>query len=102
MGKIRRTFSIDFKMKAIEMYLHREMGSKLIGRELGVTYSIVDRWIKNYKNEGILGLQEKRGRSRQTNATSQEDRIKRLEAESAYLKKPLAAKKGKRLKETNQ
>lgn len=32
MGKNRRTFSVDFKMKAIEMYLHRGMGSKLIGR----------------------------------------------------------------------
>ncbi|PGM97564.1 hypothetical protein CN958_02245 [Bacillus cereus] len=62
MGKIRRTFSIDFKMKAIEMYLHKRMGSKLIGRELGVTYSIVDRWIKNCKKEGIFDLQEKPGK----------------------------------------
>ncbi|MDM5185970.1 helix-turn-helix domain-containing protein [Bacillus sp. DX4.1] len=106
MGKIRRTFSIDFKMKAIEMYLHRGMGSKLIGRELGVTYSVIDRWIKNYNSEGILGLQEKRGRSRQTNAssikTSHDDRIERLEVENAYLKKLLAAKKEMRSKETNQ
>ncbi len=58
MGKKRRTFTVDFKMKAIEMYLHKGMGSKLIGRELGVTYSVIDRWIKNYKDEGILGLQE--------------------------------------------
>ncbi|AHA75893.1 ISBma4, transposase (plasmid) [Bacillus thuringiensis YBT-1518] len=36
MGKIRRTFSIDFKMKAIELYLHRGIGSKLIGKELGL------------------------------------------------------------------
>nr|WP_255293710.1 helix-turn-helix domain-containing protein [Bacillus toyonensis] len=49
------------------MYLHRGIGSKLIGKELGVTYSVVDRWIKKYKNEGILGLQEKCGRSKQTN-----------------------------------
>lgn len=58
MEKKRRTFSVDFKMKAIGMYLHRGMGSKLIGRELGVTYSVIDRWIKNYNSEGILGLQE--------------------------------------------
>ncbi|MBJ8030648.1 helix-turn-helix domain-containing protein [Bacillus cereus group sp. N21] len=105
MGKIGRTFSIDFKMKAIEMYLHRGTGSKLIGRELGVTYSVIDRWIKNYNNEGILGQQEKRGKSRktrQTNAINQEDRIKRLEAENAYLKKLLVAKKGMRSKEINQ
>ncbi|MCP1126251.1 helix-turn-helix domain containing protein [Bacillus sp. 3103sda1] len=84
-------------MKAIEIYLHRGMGSKLIGRELGVTYSVIDRWIKNYNSEGILGLQEKRGRSRQTNQNliriSQDDRIEQLEAENAYLKKLLAAEK---------
>ncbi|MCU5111505.1 helix-turn-helix domain-containing protein [Bacillus wiedmannii] len=97
MGKIRRTFSIDFKMKAIELYSHRG-----IGKELGVTYSVIDRWIKKYENEGILGLQEKRGRSRQTNEVSQDARIQRLEAENAYLKKLLATKKGMRSKKVNQ
>ncbi|EOO71562.1 transposase [Bacillus mycoides] len=102
MGKIRRTFSIDFKMKAIELYLHRGIGSELIGKELGVTYSVIDRWIKKYKNEGILGLQEKRGRSRQTNEINQDARIQRLEAENAYLKKLLATKKEMRSKKSSQ
>lgn len=30
MWKIRRIFSIDFKMKAIELYLYRGIGSELI------------------------------------------------------------------------
>ncbi|MGX1459943.1 transposase [Bacillus thuringiensis] len=105
MWKIRSTFSIDFNMKAIEMYLHRGTGSKLIGRELEVTYSVIDRWIKNHNNERFLGLQEKRGKSRktrQTNGINQEDRIKRLEAENIYLKKLLVTKKGMRSKEINQ
>jgi len=29
MGKIKRTFSVDFKVKTIEMYLHKGMTSKL-------------------------------------------------------------------------
>ncbi|MFQ6568262.1 transposase [Bacillus sp. AF53] len=102
MGKIRRTFSIDFKMKAIELYSHRGIGSKLIGKELGVTYSVIDRWIKKYENEGILGLQEKRGRSKQTNEVSQDARIQQLEAENAYLKKLLATKKEMRSTKVNQ
>ncbi|MBG0969463.1 helix-turn-helix domain-containing protein [Bacillus sp. SRB3LM] len=102
MGKIRRTFSIDFKMKAIELYSHRGIGSKLIGKELGVTYSVIDRWIKKYENEGILGLQEKRGRSKQTNEVSQDARIQRLEVENAYLKKLLATKKEMRSTKVNQ
>lgn len=102
MGKIRRTFSIDFKMKAIELYSHRGIGSELIGKELGVAYSVIDRWIKKYENEGILGLQEKRGRSKQTNEVSQDARIQRLEAENAYLKKLLATKKEMRSTKVNQ
>ncbi|MDR5045278.1 helix-turn-helix domain-containing protein [Bacillus thuringiensis] len=102
MGKIRRTFSIDFKMKAIELYSHRGIGSNLLGKELGVTYSVIDRWIKKYENEGILGLQEKRGRSKQTNEVSQDARIQRLEAENEYLKKLLATKKEMRSTKVNQ
>ncbi|WP_242292480.1 helix-turn-helix domain-containing protein [Bacillus cereus group sp. BfR-BA-01441] len=93
MGKIRRTISINFKMKAIELYLHRG-----IGKELGIIYPVIDRWIKKYKNEGILDLQEKRGKSRQTNEISLNTRIQRLEAGNAYLKKLLATKKGMRSK----
>ena len=70
--------------------------------ELGVTYSVIDRWIKKYENEGILGLQEKRGRSKQTNEVSQDARIQRLEAENAYLKKLLATKKERRSTKVNQ
>jgi transposase len=109
MGKNRRTFTQEFKMKAIEMYLHRGIGSKLIGKELGVTYSVIDRWIKHYKNEGFLGLQEKRGKSSRLDKEntssknlSTDDKIQRLEAENAYLKKLLAVKKEMRLPEKNQ
>nr|WP_255261162.1 MULTISPECIES: hypothetical protein [Bacillus cereus group] len=41
--EIRRTFLIDFKMKAIELYSHRGIGSELFGKELGVIYSVIDR-----------------------------------------------------------
>ena len=108
MEKSRRTFTPEFKMKAIEMYLHRGMGSKLIGKELGVTYSVIDRWIRHYKNEGFLGLQEKRkssGIKKEISNTKElniNKKIERLEAENAYLKKLLVVKKEMRLKEKNQ
>lgn len=62
-------------MKAIELYSHRGIGIELFGEELGVIYSVIDRWIKKYKNERILGLQEKRGRTRQTHEINQGARI---------------------------
>ncbi len=71
----RRTCSINFKMKAIELYLHRGNGSELFGKELGVIYSVVSRGIKKYKNERVLGLQEKRGRTRQTHEINQGARM---------------------------
>lgn len=105
MGKKRRTFTAEFKMKAIEMYLHRGMGSKRIGKELDITYSIVDRWIAYYKKEGLIGLQEKRGKASgttQDSSNTNDEKIERLEAENAYLKKLLEVKKEMKLTEKRQ
>ncbi|PFT76582.1 transposase [Bacillus thuringiensis] len=53
MGKIRRTFSIDFNMKAIALYLHRGILNTLEVLCLGA-----DRSMKKYKNDWILSLQK--------------------------------------------
>ena len=59
MGKITRTFT-----KAIKLYFEKGMGFKSIGKELGIAQCIVYRWINHYKNEGIQGLEEKRGKAK--------------------------------------
>jgi transposase len=100
MGKIRKTYTLEFKLKAINLYFNERMGSKSIGRELGIAYAIVDRWINHYKREGVQGLEEKRGKAKGTNkgrhrknTLSDTEKIQRLEAENEYLKKLLAMKK---------
>ncbi|MGG2027692.1 transposase [Gottfriedia sp. S16(2024)] len=100
MGKIRKTYDKEFKLQAIKLYYEEGMGSNSIGKELGIGISIVKRWINHYKREGIQGLEEKRGKATGFNKgrpriepLSDTEKIQRLEAENAYLKKLLALKK---------
>ncbi|XRG76724.1 transposase [Rossellomorea sp. GAMAL-10_SWC] len=100
MGKIRKTYTKEFKLKAINLYFDEGMGLKTIGKQLGIAHSVVERWVKHYKNEGIAGLEEKRGKAKGPNIgrprlepLSDAEKIQRLEAENAYLKKLLALKK---------
>jgi transposase len=109
MGKIRTTYSVEFKRSAIDMYITKLMGAKSIAKELGIAYSIVDRWIAHYKKEGLPGLEEKRGTGKgpfkgrpKNQPESEQEKINRLEAENAYLKKLLAAKKGMILENRNR
>jgi transposase len=60
MGKIRKTYDAKFKKKAVDLYLKEGMGYKTVAKELGISYSMVRRWVKRYEQEGIQGLEEKR------------------------------------------
>lgn len=102
MGKIRKTYTKEIKLKAINLYENEDMGIRSISKELEIGYTIVQRWIAHYKREGIQGLDEKRGKSRnplkardKKDHESDTKKISRLEAENAYLKKLLAAKRGR-------
>ncbi|KAB2493458.1 helix-turn-helix domain-containing protein [Priestia endophytica] len=102
MGKIRKTYTKEIKLKAINLYENEDMGIRSISKELEIGYTIVQRWIAHYKREGIQGLDEKRGTSRnplkardKKDHESDTKKISRLEAENAYLKKLLAAKRGR-------
>jgi transposase len=101
MGKIRTTYTKEIKLKAINLYQKKDMGIRSISKELGIGFTTVQRWIAHYKREGIQGLNEKRGKSSnplkgkaKKDYESDTEKISRLEAENAYLKKLLAAKRG--------
>ncbi|OOE04283.1 transposase [Anoxybacillus kestanbolensis] len=96
MGKIRKTYDVTFKKKAVDLYLKEGMGSKTVAKELGISDSMVRRWVKRYEQEGIKGLEEKRGKAKgpgkgrpRTRPEDPETKIKRLEAEVEMLKKLL-------------
>ncbi|MGG0797370.1 transposase, partial [Brevibacillus laterosporus] len=71
-------------------------------KELGIsTHKIICRWIKHYENEGLEGLEEKRGKTSgfrkgcsRKNPLTLEERVVRLEAENEYLKKWLSHLRG--------
>ncbi|MDF9612838.1 helix-turn-helix domain-containing protein [Bacillus cereus] len=97
MGKIRVTYDVEFKKKAVDLYLKEGMSYKTIVTELGIHHSVVSRWVKHFEAEGINGLEEKRGKVKgpglgrpRTKPEDSEAKInKRLEAEDEMLKKLL-------------
>jgi transposase len=96
MGKIRKTYDAKFKKKAVDLYLEEDMGYETVAKELGISHSMVRRWVKRYEQEGMKGLEEKRGKAKgpgkgrpRTRPEDPETKIKRLEAEVEMLKKLL-------------
>ncbi|MFC9776175.1 transposase [Paenibacillus chitinolyticus] len=93
MGQIRKTYDIDFKRRAVIMFLEEGLGYKTVAKELGINDRMVRRWVAHYEQEGMEGLKEKRGtasgsrKGRPKKAMSQEEELVRLRAENALLKK---------------
>ncbi|WCK52504.1 transposase [Aneurinibacillus sp. Ricciae_BoGa-3] len=76
------------------MYLEGEMGYHAISDELRISSSVIRRWVRHYKNEGTMGLEEKRGKTKglhrgrpRKNPLSLEEENQRLRAEVEHLKK---------------
>lgn len=44
------------KVKTVERYLNDKVGIRQAGKELGVAYQSIQRWIQIYKAEGPIGL----------------------------------------------
>lgn len=90
----RKTYSREFKLKAVLMKLEEGYSKPRIALELGITKAMLERWVKRYRQFGEAGLEEQRGRSsagRPPKPTTREEdllrRIRRLEMENAVLKK---------------
>lgn len=101
MGEKRKTYDVEFKRKAVQMYLEDKLAYKSIARELGIERSMVRRWVTQYEQEGLTGLEEKRGKASgvnvgrpRTKPMSVEDELVRLRAENEYLKKLWALQRG--------
>ncbi|SDW47052.1 transposase [Marininema mesophilum] len=103
MGKQRKTYSVEFKQKAVNMYLRKNLGYKRIAKELEIQHSMVKRWVQRYQQEGKAGLEEKRGlkkgdgkgRPRSQRPPTMEEELHRLRAENEYLKKLWELERGR-------
>jgi len=92
------SYNKDFKIKAVRQYNEDRLSAKEIFELAGFDIKIIGKdkpkdslknWTRIYKRKGMLGLQEEQrgkvGRPRK-NELGGEDKIKRLEAQVAYLK----------------
>ena len=95
MGKKRKTYTQEFKLMVVEDYLSGKSGGiTKIAKKYDIPKDyMVTRWTRAYKEFGIDGLKENRGKTGSSkgrpkkNNLSTEERILRLEAENAYLRK---------------
>ena len=44
------------KVKTVEQYLNGEIGIRQAGKELGVAYQSIQKWVSIYKSKGPVGL----------------------------------------------
>lgn len=101
MGVIRRTYDVEFKHKAVKMFIDDKMGYKTVAKALGINDKMVRRWVAHFEREGLAGLDEKRGKASgvakgrpNVHPMSQEEELLRLRAENEYLKKLWALQRG--------
>ena len=95
MGKKRKTYTQEFKLMVVEDYLSGKSGGiTKIAKKYDIPKDyMVTRWTRAYKEFGIDGLKENRGKTGSSkgrpkkNNLSTEEKILRLEAENAYLRK---------------
>ncbi|MGX1901168.1 helix-turn-helix protein [Thermolongibacillus altinsuensis] len=62
MGKIRKTYSKEYKLDVVKKYLDEGWTKSEIINQFKISSSMLYRWANHYKNEGIQGLEEKRGK----------------------------------------
>jgi len=103
MGKIRKTYSKEYKLDVVKKYLYEGWTKREIMDQFRISSSMLHRWVTHYKNEGIQGLEEKRGRTKslrkgrpRKNPLTTEQELERLRVENEYLKKLLALRKEER------
>lgn len=62
-GQKFANYSTEFKLKAVRLYVEDGMGYNSITKELNlISSSYIRRWVKNYREHGLQGLEERRGK----------------------------------------
>lgn len=60
--KTRNNYSYEFKLGCVKQMEDQYRSSKSLGKELGITYSLLDIWYKIYKHSGPSGLLPRKGK----------------------------------------
>ena len=92
MGK-RRTYTEEFKKDAVELSLNSDKTVKEIAEDLGINYSNLNRWCREYKQKGDLafpGNGNQKLTPEQQKIKELEDKLKEAKLERDILKKAVA------------
>ncbi|MGG4499175.1 transposase [Brevibacillus reuszeri] len=100
MDQIKKSYSLEFKHHVVEKF---EQGATYneIKETYGIDLRMFRRWVRKYRDNGLKGLEDRRGRPRKTDDTFEKllppgEKIQRREAEVEFLKKLFEARKGER------
>ena len=59
-------YTFEFKMKVVTEYLNQEGGVKYLAKKYNIHYSIIQRWVRNFKEFGLEGLARSRQNKKYT------------------------------------
>ncbi|MFR7349119.1 transposase [Peptoniphilus sp.] len=84
-----KKYTLEFKLNTVNLYLTGEMSYQNLANELKINNpSIIARWVKEFREEGIEGLKAKKG-GRPSNMPST-DKNKNLKTKSNKIKEELS------------
>lgn len=102
MAKIKRTYTVEEKRIAVELYNRDGLPFSEIARELNIPRTNIRHWVSLFEREGLEGLEEKRGKAKGLHKGRKrkeplriEEEMIRLRAENEYLKKLWELQRGK-------
>jgi len=55
-SKRQNRYSVDFKLRAVKLYLEEGYSADMVSEELGIGRSTISAWAKRYREEGEAGL----------------------------------------------
>ena len=59
---LKKTHSFEFKLSCVKQMDEHYRSAKSLGKELGITYSLLETWYRIYKHDGFAGLLPRRGK----------------------------------------
>lgn len=82
MARQRKTYSQEYKLKAVRLVIDQKQSATSVARSLGIEVANLRRWVTQYK---VSNEQAFPGNGKQS-LTEEQQRIKELEAEVRQLK----------------
>jgi transposase len=95
-NKYRKTYSYEFKLKAVKMHIDDKISYRRVAKELNIHESMIIKWCKKFNEFGCDGLKECRSEAKGSlkgrpskKELTKDEQILKLKVEVEYLKKLL-------------